>query len=166
VDDGLDGLLSLGPAIVIVSRGDLPTGATCGVEISPSVVDKSGLAVCAPPDGDITAECQPGDTSAVAFGTEPMTLLSQMPALDALGVSRTSSLVLRANAAFANDLNATSTPPASFTVSVDPNLPQQLNVRPTTALAPNTRYVVTVPLLDAYHLGPAEPVRFEFTTGG
>lgn len=166
VDDGLDGLLSLGPAVVLVSRGDLPTGATCSVEFAPSVVDKSGLAVCAPPGGDITATCQPGDTSAVSFGTEPMTLLLQAPAVDAIGVSRTSPLVLRANAAFANDLTATSTPPASFTVAVDPNLPQQLNLQPTTALAPNTRYVVTVPLRDAYHLGAAEPVRFAFTTGG
>lgn len=166
VDDGLDGLFSIGPAVVLVSDGDLPTGATCTVEFAASVVDKSGIAVCAPPGGDITAACTPGDTSAVSFSTEPMTLLSQSPLPEALGVSRTAALNLRANATFAADLTVTSVPPAAFTVFVDPHLPQQLNLQPTTALAANTRYVVSVPLLDAYHLGPAEPVRFVFTTGG
>jgi hypothetical protein len=165
VDDGLRGLFSLGPAIVLVSRGDLPTSADCTVEVAPYVVDKSGLSVCAPPGGDVTADCRPGDTSAVAFSTEPMRLIAQVPAQEAIGVSRTADLQLRANAAFANDLTVSSVPPASFTATADPDLPQQLNLHPVTALAAGTRYVVTVPLRDAYHLGPSEPVRLVFTTG-
>lgn len=165
VDDGLGGLLSLGPAVVLVSRNELPTGATCTVEFAPTVVDKSGIAVCAPPGGDIAATCTPGDTSAVTFSTVQMEAIAQSPLPDALGVSRTADLTLRANASFASDVTVTSTPAASFSVSIDPHLPQQLVIHPTTALAASTRYVVSVPLLDTYRLGPVEPARLVFTTG-
>lgn len=67
---GSTGFDALGPAIVLVPSGALPSGATCGVSFASDVVDKDGQRVCAPADGDRAAGCTPGDTSAIAFTVE------------------------------------------------------------------------------------------------
>src|SRR6185295_10911901 len=73
------GFDALGPAIVLVPSDSLPTSTECGLTFSPDVVDKDGNQVCAPPDGDITQSCVPGDTSAFRFTTEPLKFLATAP---------------------------------------------------------------------------------------
>jgi Bacterial Ig-like domain len=165
VDDGLRGLLSIGPAVVLVPAEDLPTGLPCTVVFAPSVVDKSGLRPCAPPAGDITADCTPGDTSAVTFQSEPLILRQQFPLDEALGVAPTASLVVRGNVALDPSVTVTSEPPATFTITASHALPEELTLTPTAPLGPATRYVVRVPLRDLHGQGPAEPIELAFTTG-
>src|SRR5690606_14019705 len=62
----------LGPAIVLVPDGPLPTDLSCGLAFAPEVVDKQGIQVCAPEGGDIAAGCLPGDVSAFRFGVEAL----------------------------------------------------------------------------------------------
>jgi hypothetical protein len=66
---------SLGPAIAIVPALGMRPGATCTLGFT-DVVDKQGIALCASGDG---AACEPGDTSAIAFGVEPFMLASSEP---------------------------------------------------------------------------------------
>lgn len=164
VDDGLRGLMSIGPAVVMVPSRDLPTGLPCTVVFASSVVDKSDLRVCAPPEGDLEAECAPGDTSAVTFTTEPLQLVARFPVDEATGVSPSADLMVRGNVTLDPTVVITSAPAAAFTVSSPHAMPDQLTLRPTAPLQSGTRYVVTVPLRDAYGLGPAEPLRLTFTT--
>jgi len=164
IDDGLRGLFSLGPAVVMVPAADLPTSLPCGIAFGDEVVDKSNLRPCAPPDGDITLDCTPGDTSRVDFTTELMALQGQTPLDNAVNVSRTADLVVRANAAFDPTVTVTSEPAAAFSVSRGADSPRQLVIRPTAPLAPSTRYVVSVPLRDAYGYGPVTPISLSFTT--
>jgi Bacterial Ig-like domain len=164
IDDGLRGLFSLGPAVVMVPAVDLPTGLPCSVFFGDEVVDKSKLRPCAPPEGDIAKDCTPGDTSQVDFTTEPMVLLEQTPQAEAVGVSRTADLLVRASATFDPAVTVTSAPAASFSVNPASGVPRQLVIRPTVPLAPGTRYVVTVPLRDAYGNGPSAPATLTFTT--
>jgi hypothetical protein len=164
IDDGLRGLFSLGPAVVLVPRGFLPTGQPCFVVFGDSVVDKSGLGPCAPDHGDIAAGCTPGDTAKAAFSTEPMALTQQSPLNNAVSVSRTIEIAVRANVAFAPSIAVTSVPAATFTVTPVVDTPQALTIRPVTALAPATRYTVTVALRDSFGVGPVEPARLTFTT--
>jgi hypothetical protein len=164
IDDGLRGLFSLGPAVVMVPAADLPTSLPCSVVFGDQVVDKSNLRPCAPPDGDITRDCTPGDTSQVDFTTEGMAVQGQTPLANAIGVSRTADLVVRANATFDPTVTVTSEPAAAFSVGLATGSPSQLVIRPTAPLAPSTRYVVSVPLRDAYGYGPVTPASLLFTT--
>jgi len=70
------GIEALGPAIVLRPKFGLPMGASCTIVFAEEVVDKDGIRPCAPPNGDIDADCTPGDTSAVTFGVEPMDLVT------------------------------------------------------------------------------------------
>jgi hypothetical protein len=165
VDDGLRGLLSLGPAVVLVPAVALPTEQTCTVTFDAAVVDKSGVRPCAPPDGDIAQDCVPGDLAAVTFTTEPLRVVQQTPRMDELGVSRFADLAVRGNVDLRTDVTVRSQPPATFAVSVAVDEPQRLLLRPVAPLAANTRYVVEVPLRDSYGRGPAAPFQLTFTTG-
>lgn len=165
VDDGLRGLFSIGPAVVLVPAGNLPTGQTCSLGFGPRVVDKSGLRVCAPAGGNIDADCTPGDTSAVSFGTETLAALEQFPLADATAVPVNAALRVRANASLDPAITVTSIPAATFTVAAPHAMPEQLVITPTAPLQPTTRYVVSVPLRDLYGLGPAQPITLIFTTG-
>src|SRR6185503_14798536 len=82
------GFDALGPAIVLVPLDSLPTGSECGLTFSPDVVDKDGNQICAPPDGDITQGCTPGDTSAFRFSIQPLKFLASAPVrpMDALRI--------------------------------------------------------------------------------
>jgi hypothetical protein len=63
-----NGFEALGPAIkLFVKDGLLPVGKTCTMKFSDSVVDRDDLRVCAPPDGDVSKGCTPGDTAAISF---------------------------------------------------------------------------------------------------
>ncbi len=165
VDDGLRGLFSIGPAVVLMPASDLPTGQTCTLGFEARVVDKSGLRVCAPAGGDIEADCTPGDTSAVTFGTETLTALEQFPPADATAVPVGTTLRVRANASLDPAVTVTSIPAATFTVATSHAMPEQLVITPNAPLLPTTRYVVSVPLRDLYGQGPAQPSTLIFTTG-
>ncbi len=81
------GINSLGPAIVLRPISGLRSGAACALTIDASVVDKEGLGVCAPQNGDINQSCTPGDLSLVAWRTEVLALRQSDPGQDAVGVS-------------------------------------------------------------------------------
>lgn len=69
----------LGPAVVLIPSNGFRTGSDCTIEFRPEVTDKDGNQVCAPPGGDITQDCNPGDTSAISFTTEPLALRGSFP---------------------------------------------------------------------------------------
>jgi hypothetical protein len=109
----MGGFDALGPAIVLVPSvpsgapsGTLPfypTNTTCNLTFAPSVVDKQGNQVCAPPDGDITKSCTPGDVSAFSFKVEPLAVRAGMSSIQDgdTGVSRTGSVNLKFSAPIA-----------------------------------------------------------------
>jgi hypothetical protein len=71
----MGGVGALGPALVLQTLYGLPTGTTCHVEFDPTVTDKDGNPVCAPPDGDVNQNCaSPTDTSIAVWGVSPMRL--------------------------------------------------------------------------------------------
>jgi hypothetical protein len=177
------GFDALGPAIVLVpgptdppvAMFSLPTSTDCGLVFSPDVVDKDGNQVCAPPDGDIDAGCTPGDTSAVHFTVEPLTLLSSAQ-LNRQGLK--SNIVFTANAA----IDQTTVTPDNITVAQDDGTPVTafmfLSPPPSanqftlvwsvpSPLLPMTHYTITVGtgLTDAYHKSAPQPFQFAFTTG-
>jgi hypothetical protein len=175
------GFDALGPAIVLVPDRALPAGTTCGLVFSPDVVDKDGIAVCAPPDGDIDADCEPGDTSAVAFSVEPLGFVVSTPPSNSQ--SRTAAIIIRANV----PLDPASL--ANITVTQDPGTPytdftatlgttsdsqDEITIRWTAAggLAPATRYTITIPsgpsgpsgVTDTFHQSASQPTTISFTT--
>jgi Big-like domain-containing protein len=166
------GFDALGPAVVVVPKPPLPTSADCTVVFAPSVVDKDGNQVCAPANGDITAGCTPGDTSAFHFQVEPMGFLPQ--GVSDPGQSRTSPIMLRAPAAIdpasitgVTVTEGTSTPFTDFTPSVGATTPNILTITwGAGGLAAATRYTITIPttVTDTYHFGPPQPIQISFTT--
>lgn len=171
------GFDALGPAIVLVpgptTAVALPTNADCGIVFSSDVVDKDGNQVCAPPSGDISAGCTPGDTSAIRFHVEPMAFAAASPITPPPG--RTVDFLIQANApidpaSVANitvtEAPATSYPDFTATVAAAPN---QIRIHWTAAggLAPSTQYTITVPttVTDRYHQSPLQPLQIVFTSG-
>lgn len=73
------GFDALGPALVLTPTGALPTGVECELRFAdgsdpalPAIVDKQGQRICTPANGDVTAGCTEGDTSAFKFRVEPL----------------------------------------------------------------------------------------------
>ena len=166
------GFDALGPAVVLVSGGALPTSAECGVTFSSDVVDKDGNQVCAPPDGDITRGCTPGDTSAFKFTVEPLTLSLAMPVVDP-GQSRLNDLKIKANVPLdpGSLANITVTEGATaytqFTATL--SMANEITIRWTAVggLTAMTRYTITIPttVTDTYHQPARQPLQIAFTTG-
>jgi hypothetical protein len=167
----------LGPAIVLVpgpaDQGvALPAGAECGVVFSADVVDKDGIQVCAPPGGDLAAGCTPGDTSAVKFSVEPMTL-TQTPPVSATAQRRDADIAIVANApldtASLANITIVEDPATSYTQfqSVVTKF-NEIAIHSTAAggFAAATHYTVTVPttVTDRYGKSTAQPLVFAFTT--
>jgi hypothetical protein len=165
------GFDALGPAVVLVPVGALPTGLDCGLVFGPEVVDKDGNQVCAPPDGDITRDCAPGDTSAVHFTVAPMTFAATV---SATAQPPTANIVIRANVPLdpASVANLTVTQAgASFTQftatrGANTTANEITIVWNPPGLAPATAYVITVPttVTDVYHQGAPQPFQIAFTT--
>jgi len=170
------GFDALGPAIVLVPGpvpAALPTGTDCGVVFSPEVVDKDGNQVCAPPGGDITAGCTPGDTTAIRFTVEPLRFAISS-VFSATAQSRTADIKIRANV----PLDAASV--ATVTVTEDPatNYTQftamlgagtasnEITIHWTVGLAASTHYTITLPttVTDAHHQPAKQPLQIAFTT--
>ena len=67
----MGGFDALGPALVVIPSAGLPTNTECRLRFAPDIVDKQGIQVCAPPGGDVTQNCTPGDVGAFKFTVEP-----------------------------------------------------------------------------------------------
>lgn len=169
------GFDALGPAVVVVPAGALPTSMPCGVKFSPDVVDKDGNQVCAPLDGNITKDCTPGDTSAFKFTVEPLKFASTIMAT---GQSRTADVKLRANVPFdpasITNITVTEAPATNYTqftvmLGMPPGNTNEITIHWTAAggLAATTPYTITVPttVTDAYHQSALQPFQIAFTTG-
>lgn len=178
------GFDALGPAIVLVPKTSstsnsgpdlaMPTGMDCNLVFSPDVVDKDGNQVCAPPDGDITGGCTPGDTSAFHFTTEPLAFIKP-PGIGTVPQSRTAPILIQANvpldpASLAN-ITVTQDPDVAytqFTATLAPNMPAQITISWTAAggLAAATRYTITIPttVTDRFQQGAPQPLQIAFTT--
>jgi hypothetical protein len=168
----MGGFEALGPAIVLIPTNGLPNNLNCNLYFGEDVVDKQGIRVCAAPGGDPDTDCTPGDTSAVKFKTEPMTLLSVTIDNNATGVSRTDPAVIVANAVLdpssINGLTITQngTPFTAFTVTLTMN--KVLTITFTGAgLAPNTQYVISAGagVKDNFMQPLPAPFSITFTTG-
>jgi hypothetical protein len=79
-------IMGLGPAVMLVPSQGLRTSSECTVTFRPEVTDKDGNQVCAPPGGDVTASCTPGDTKAITFNSEPLALFRSQPGDGDVGV--------------------------------------------------------------------------------
>jgi hypothetical protein len=168
------GFDALGPAVVVVPAGALPTNLTCGLVFSPEVVDKDGNQVCAPPDGDITRACAPGDVTAFSFTVEPLRFAIGAPIMDP-GQPRTAAVAIAALAPLdpASLVNITVTEGAAtsytnFTATLSDSNSSEITIRWTPGeLAADTRYTITVPttVTDAYQRPALQPFQLAFTTG-
>jgi len=169
------GFDALGPAVVVVPGGALPTSRECGVAFSPEVVDKDGNQVCAPPGGDVTKGCVPGDTSAFKFTVEPLSFTLGQAIVDP-GQSRTADVEIKANVpldpgsiAAITVTEAPATSYTQFTAMLDPLNASEILIHWTApgGLAATTRYTITLPttVTDAYHQPVPQPFAVAFTTG-
>lgn len=78
------GIEEIGPAVVFVPGGVIPTNTTCSLVFADDVVDKTDIKVCAPMGGRpascsgnldaCTQDCTPGDVSAFSFKTLPLAI--------------------------------------------------------------------------------------------
>lgn len=106
------GFEALGPAIVVQAVEALPTNVQCQIAFAdgtdsfkgadgatlPAIVDKQGIQLCTPPNGDVEQACTPGDTSAFKFKVEPMALLSDTNVTDnAMNVPRNINAMMGSN---------------------------------------------------------------------
>ncbi len=172
----MGGFEALGPAIVLAPAGPLPTNLDCHLTFDPSVVDKQGFQVCAPQDGDVDNDCNPGDMSNFTFHTEVLNVKPASFTNGQTGVSRTSTMILTATAPLAasvatagaitlvDDQGAT----ADFTVTFDPTMSQVVQIVPTApGLDASTEYTLTITqgVTDTFNQPPPAPQVFTFTTG-
>ncbi len=165
----MGGFEALGPAVVLAPQTALPTNLPCTITVSDSIVDKQGIKMCAPPDGDVTQDCTPGDMSQFHFSTETLDVKPASFTSAQTGVSRGSPLVFASTA----PLKASSTVAANITISpatvftTNLMMPQVLIITPTAMLLADTLYTVTVTtnVTDTFNQpAPAAQV-YTFTTG-
>jgi len=171
----MGGFDALGPAIVMVpSTMGLPSNLDCQIVFADDVVDKSNIKVCAPPNGDILSDCAPGDTTKVAFKTEPLIFDTGFMS-GVTGLSKTDPVVLAGittlDPASVNGITITSAPGnvpfTTFTVTIV-NMGQTLIVTPQApGFAPLTTYTLTVTsgVKDMFGQPPPAPIVITFTTG-
>lgn len=165
------GFDALGPAIVLVPSGPLPTDSRCGLIFGEGVVDKQGVAVCAPPGGDIAAACAPGDVSAFSFGVEPLAVTSLSGVADGqTNVSRTVKLTFSFNAPLdlSTIANVQISPAPPTAPAITAPMSTIISVDFTGApLAPLTQYTVTLPatITDTFARPLPQARSFRFTTG-
>jgi hypothetical protein len=178
----MGGFDALGPALVLVPDHPptamtvpqfLPTNTMCNLVFDASVVDKSGIKVCAPPDGDVHKDCMPGDVSNFSFRVEPLALDANHTSIqnNDTGVSRVDPVELTMTAPVA----ASSLPAVTvlegttnFTAfTVTQPVPDHIKLTWTSGLAANTTYTITLGtgLTDAYNQAVPMPSTITFTTG-
>jgi hypothetical protein len=168
----MGGFDALGPAVVITPEGAMPTNQRCQLAFSPEVVDKQNIRVCAPPEGDITRTCTPGDTSAFEFLTQPLTLFNGSFEDGDTGVDRMAPFVLLVASApvapgslGAITVTQAGQPFTGFNVTVPQ--PSVIRVNWNAPLAANTTYVIRIAttLTDLYGQPIVMPITYTFTTG-
>jgi hypothetical protein len=177
----MGGFEALGPAIVMVptfpagspmgTAAFLPTNTTCGLVFAESVTDKQGNQVCAPPDGDITKTCTPGNTEAFSFKVEALT--ARLLGVEETGVPRTMPIPVKFSApldpATMNNITVLqgTTPYTQVTLTL--TSPDTVRITPTAVggFAADTQYTVNVPttMTDYYKQPLPMPSTFTFTTG-
>lgn len=162
---GVDGFDALGPAIVLVAQGPLPTNTRCKLTAAADVVDKQGNQLCAPPNGDIHVGCTAGSLDGFEFGVEAMNITTSLDGT--IGVSRTAPLVFASNVPVdaASLAQITFSPAVTFTATAP--MPTTIRVEVPAGLAANTEYTVTFPttVRDSLMQGLPQPRTFRFTTG-
>ncbi len=84
------GFNAIGPAVIIGPTTGLPTSSDCAIDFDDTVVDKDHFRICAPPDGDISMDCDEGDTSLVTFGTQALVFAGSNPPNNGTNVALTS----------------------------------------------------------------------------
>ncbi len=177
----MGGFDALGPAIVLspvapdTQNTLLPTNLDCTFTFADTVVDKDdNLAVCAPPDGDYTLDCTPGDVSLTKFHTEALRYSTVSPDQGATGVSRTDAVVINANTfldmstlSTITIIQGASTSFTAFTVTLMSNKIIVITPTAATGFAANTMYTVTIPVTvkDTFHQPAPAPFVLTFTTG-
>lgn len=174
----MGGFDALGPAVVLSPTtttvppvNALPTNARCELVFAPNVVDKQNNQVCAPEGGDVTKSCTPGDTSAFAFQTQPLTISNQSFTDGDTGVDGSAPVVLVSNAPLAPGAVSSVTVKqgtANFTgFTVTLPQPQTLRLTWTPALPASTTFTITIAttLTDIYGSPLVMPVTYTFTTG-
>jgi hypothetical protein len=160
------GFEALGPAIVLSPAGPLPTNIGCTLRFSPDVVDKQGIGVCAPRDGDIRAGCTPGDVSAFTFGIEALTV---KPPLPATNVPRMQPVAFAINAPLDPNtlagIEINPVPPGAVTITTPMNAAILIAVAG--GWAAQTQYTVTFPvtITDTFARPLPEVKTYQFTTG-
>ncbi len=169
----MGGFDALGPAIVLVpTLMGLPSNIDCQLVFSPDVVDKQNNQVCAPPNGDILSDCTPGDTTKVAFKTEPMIFDTGFTS-PVTGWSKTAPIVLAGittlDPASVNGITMTQAglPFTTFVVTIT-NMGATLVVTPNApGFLPNTLYTLTVTtnVKDSFGQPVPAPIVVTFTTG-
>lgn len=168
----LGGFDALGPALVLVPKQGLPTNIECGLQFATNVVDKEGNQVCAPPNGDITGDCTPGDTSAFKFKVEAFGFDYVQPALDGMtGFSRTDDVIVSTqfniplDPATVGGITITQNGAAftAFTATVTMN--KNITIHPTAATgwAASATYVITIPTTVTDSFGQPLPAPFVIT---
>ena len=176
------GFDALGPAIVIVpataggsAKSVLPTNVKCGLTFAPTVVDKRGVKVCAPPNGDFRAQpyCTPGDVSQFSFTTEPLLLapegiadMGTVPAFDANDpITITSNVPIDPNTVSGITIVQTSNG-AAVPVTITVQMGTVITLTPTGATSAMTEYTITIPttVTDTFGQGMPNPVVVHFFT--
>jgi hypothetical protein len=155
----------------------MPTNLDCGIAFAEDVVDKEGVRVCAPPNGDVKQDCTPGDMTAFGFHTEalfwkPASFLdgdTGVPTADSVFfASNTNIKVESLTAPGAITIKEGGAGGVNFTAfTLKLMMPTLLEVDWNTALKPNTEYELTITpgLTDPFDQGVPAPQVFTFTTG-
>jgi len=169
VPAGPCGFDCLGPALVINLEDGMKTGAECGLSFQNQVIDKDLNPVCAPPNGDITQSCTPGDTSIIRWTNEALRIQSTFPADGDTGLNIATQLLIITNAsmdaASLADIQVTENGGAfavNFSLSADD--PKTIQGAPAGGtLTAGATYVVTIPVTVTDRFGGPLPQEFSFT---
>jgi hypothetical protein len=175
VPAGPIGYEGLGPAIILVPGRDMRTGSACTLRFRDEVVDKDGLKVCAPPNGNVKEPC-PGDgnTELVTFNTEPLALRSSSPTTGSeltITAGDPQTFFLTFNVALATDTLGAITLTQGATVveitaSLVPDSPFRVQISVPDGLEVDASYTITATtaLTDTWGAPLPENVSIEFTT--
>lgn len=191
----IGGFEALGPALVLQPVTQLPTNLECQLAFADgtdkfkgtdgaalaAVVDKQGIQLCTPPNGDVEQSCTPGDTSGFKFKVEPMQLISDTTIFEGAtninknimvgGGGQPIDIVFNVPVAPATITGITFSPalPAGATLTIVGTGNQARTVRLSgpNPLTANTMYTATISttVTDTYNQPLPQMVVIHFTTG-
>jgi len=151
------GFNAIGPAIILAPQDGLPTSSDCAVTFDDTIVDKDHRRICAPPMGDITEECDEGDTSLVTFGTQALSVAGSSPANNAMNVALVTPattvgrILIIFNTAVEEDIDATwftleadGVEVTTWTAARDPMTAQNVTITVPGGFLAATEYTLTV----------------------